>query len=63
MKKGNPTRLKWADSHYVAFQTLKSSLTKCPNLKLLNIMEIFIPQTHASDKALEEVLLQEENGL
>lgn len=43
-----------------AFQTLKSSITTSPVLKLPDLSKVFIVQTDSSDRGLGAVLLQEE---
>nr|XP_022307941.1 uncharacterized protein LOC111113940 [Crassostrea virginica] len=61
-KKGCPTKLVWNQSHDLAFQSLKCSLTQFPILKLPNIKEVFILLTDASDRGLGAVLMQMEQG-
>lgn len=59
-KKGCPTKLVWENCHELAFQSLKSSLTCSPILKLPNLNEVFVLQTDASDRGLGAVLFQYE---
>ena len=59
-RKFSPNKLQWTASQEIAFQNLKSAITKSPILKLPILSQVFIVQTDASDRGLGAVLLQEE---
>lgn len=62
-RKFSPSKLQWTEAQELAFQTLKSSITTSPILKLPDLSKVFIVQTDASDRGLGAVLLQEEGDL
>jgi hypothetical protein len=62
-KKGAPNILIWQEVHEVAFNLLKSLLSKTPILRLANVHESFIVQTDASDVGLGAALMQEYDGI
>lgn len=59
LRKRQPNTLKWSEAHELAFQTLKSALTKFPILRLPDFSRPFIIRTDSSDTGMGAVLLQE----
>lgn len=53
-------KIQWTAAQEISSQNLKKALTASPILKLLNLSQVFIRQTNASDRVLSAFLLQED---
>ena len=63
LRKGATNVINWDDESNSAFETLKSSLTDKPILRLPDFQRQFILRTDASDGGLGAVLMQEYDGV
>ena len=61
-KKREPNTIKWEEASELAFDTLKTKLSRSPILHLPNVEQEFILRTDASDTGIGAVLLQEHDG-
>ena len=62
LKKGQPNTAKWEEPQELAFQTMRTVLTKTPILRLPDPNKTFILQTDASNDGIGAVSMQEHNG-
>lgn len=53
-------KIQWRAAQEISFQNLTKAVTAYPILKLLNLSQVFILQTNASDRGLGAFLLQED---
>ena len=62
-KRNEPNQITWTESRQLAFDKLKSCLTKSPILTLPDLNKQFVLRTDASDSGLGAVLLQDRDGI
>lgn len=53
-------KIQWTAAQEISFQNLKKAVTASPILKLLNLSQVFILQTNASDRGFGAFLLQKD---
>lgn len=53
-------KIQWTAAQEISFQNLKKAATASPIFKLLNLSQVFILQTNASDRGFGAFLLQED---
>lgn len=53
-------KIQWTAAQEISFQNLKKAVTASPILKFLNLSQVFILQTNASDRGFGAFLLQKD---
>nr|KAG5686665.1 hypothetical protein BaRGS_031375 [Batillaria attramentaria] len=62
LKKGQPNAVEWGEAQERAFQTVRSTLTEKPVLRLPDPKKTFVLRTDASNDGVGAILMQEHEG-